>query len=219
MGVVLDFAGFYYQTIFEDADATGKSVQEITEMAVDRDGTRGGKLLIAKFDDSGFLQRVTVSFRDDAPVVRQSRRPGDPAPNEPFTPPLGVYSYNDSTGQSVPGDGLVSFTPSWQYYVFDKDNKLKTAALREPNGDLGNRLIIPAGSSNTGDGAVPIEPGDRVTWRLVMIGGIGEALSVAVSKLDLSQAKLFNDAIARIEPTARGALRIANDIAQNRFER
>lgn len=215
MAVVFEITGFYFRKTLQPGMAQGKSVRAITEMLQDTKGDDGGTLLASQFDSKGFLQRLTVSFRDQDPKSGQIRRPEDfagPAPHEPQVFPRGVYSYRDLPKNSFAGDGLISFSPSWQYYIFGRDNKLKNAAQRGPNDELLPRTIIPAGSSNTGDNSVEIVDGDRITWRLVAIGGVADALREKEKKLSVANAERLQQLIDADKLTARGALKMANEL-------
>lgn len=170
--IILDITGFYYSKTYEGEllqMAVGKTVEQLTSMTVGLvgDGDRG-KLAAAVFKPGAvpsgqFLQTLTVDFTDDeSPNPPKSRQLGSLFSD----PPRGVYSYTDLATNVVPGDG-VSFTPVWQYYHFDKDRRLKSG------GALGNptdRRIVPANQSQL------LEVGDRVVWRLVLIGGVFERI-------------------------------------------
>ena len=96
--VTLDFTGLYYEIVI-DLDTLGPNptVQDVTEAAVGKVGTTGGKLLRADFSDNGFLSEAEVSFVDSDPQSRQIRG------GNPFPPglPRGVYGFRDDTGSCL----------------------------------------------------------------------------------------------------------------------
>ncbi|MEM6691517.1 MAG: hypothetical protein AAF664_18965 [Planctomycetota bacterium] len=176
--ITLDITGFYYSKTFTGeqlAMVKGKTVEELTWLArgMIGDGKRG-KLTEVEFKpgmadpSDSFLQTLTVDFNkregEDIKAPR-SRQINSPSGN----PPRGVYSYSDTLTNVVNGNGI-SFTPVWQYYVFNKDKQLQSGA---PANDPTARKIVPANKS------AGLEIGDRVVWRLVLIGGVFERISCA----------------------------------------
>lgn len=174
--IILDVTGLYFSKTYEGEMAemlVGKSVEQLTLMTVGvvGDGQRG-KLTQADFMPGEipgkFLQTLIVDFTDkhslNPPVSRQK---GSIFGN----PPRGVYGYTDVASNVVPGKG-VSFTPVWQYYHFDREMRMKSGgSLTSPL----DRVIVPADKSGA------LEMGDRVVWRLVLIGGVFERIQYSTS--------------------------------------
>ncbi|MGF1449380.1 MAG: hypothetical protein ACFB20_08195 [Opitutales bacterium] len=179
--LTLDITGFYYALTVEGGDAAnllGDTVKALTSFAVGKNGVNGGVLTRADFDAKGFLSCATVDFTGEGarPASRQQRPDGKPPlPN----PPRGIYSYDDTISNVVaPGcGGTISFSLVWQYYIFGKNNVLKTG-----NAGTTVRTIFSAGNSNK---EAPLEDGDRVVWRLVAIGGLKERVD------RMNEANLF----------------------------
>ncbi|MEM7784261.1 MAG: hypothetical protein AAF939_20205 [Planctomycetota bacterium] len=167
--IILDITGFYFSKTYRGEMlelAVGKTVQELTTMSKGVIGDNGrGKLTEVEFKPGAipglFLQKLTVDFMETKPP--KSRQKGSIFGD----PPQGVYGYTDLATKVVSGEG-VSFTPVWQYYHFDKKRRLKSGApLNKPT----QRKIVPA------DRSEKLQPGDRVVWRLVLIGGVFERVA------------------------------------------
>lgn len=174
--IILDVTGLYYSKTFEGEMldmVVGKSVEQLTSMTVGvvGDGQRG-KLTQAEFMPGAipgkFLQTLTVDFTEKhSPNPPVSRQKGSLFGN----PPRGVYGYTDLASNVVPGSG-VSFTPVWQYYHFDQEMRMKSGGSPTNPTD---RVIVPADKSGA------LEVGDRVVWRLVLIGGVFERIQYSTS--------------------------------------
>lgn len=175
--ITFDVTGFYYQKTYTGEAAqlfVGKSVRQLTEMTQGRLGDDArGRLARVDFDSSGFLHTLEVDFTaDDSadPKSRQVNANGS-APSFGANPPTGVYGYSDKPSNVIPGVD-VTFTPVWQYYLFDANGRLKSG--RPVGAPPTERRIIPADQSNQ---VTPLELGDRLVWRVVLIGGIRERLT------------------------------------------
>ncbi|MEL6316855.1 MAG: hypothetical protein AAFR16_04345 [Pseudomonadota bacterium] len=212
MSVRFEIVGFYYRKSIPAEEAVGKTVQKITRSLLDTPSDDGrGTLFAAQFDGEGFLQRLSVSFREQPPLSGQATRAGPGA--EPQSFPRGVYSYKDVTQNAFHGDGLISFSPAWQYYIFDRENRLKSGARAAEDGF--RRTIVPAGESNQPPDGVEVADGDRISWRLVAIGGVAEAMRDVEERLTPANRMRLDMLISSQEITARGALRMAQTMLTN----
>lgn len=176
--ITLDVTGFYYSVKvdlerFDRRDRDEVTVKDVTEAAVGRTGTTGGRLKEVDFSDRGFLNRITVEH-SRPPKSRQTF--GGRDQRHPQNLPIGVYSYSDEFLPSLEV-GDITFTPVWQYYVFDRTGDLETGSNRAR--DL-TRSITPSAES---DRDVTLRQGYLIRWRLVCIGGLRRQASEFIASL------------------------------------
>ena len=190
MQIKLDITGFYYSKTFTGEQyemVEGKSVEFLTRAAEGMLGDNDrGRLTQATFSDRGFLSSLTVDFTpQQSPEGPVSRQVGGPAGAMP--PPRGVYGYADCLSNVVSGANI-SFTPVWQYYLFDGDGVLKSK---------GSRVIVPAADSE------PLVDGDTVVWRVVLIGGLHERTVLGAAQNQELAAQVYAEGSTSIEAMTR----------------
>jgi hypothetical protein len=164
MKINLDITGMYYRAVVDMEN--NPTVLRVMEEAAKQSAGSDAVMTFDNVDSGGnpspFVNYISVEyFGKNIPMSRQSGAER----------PQGKYSYNDNKGRlvaQIPGE--VSLQLAWQYYVTTKDKFVKNL------GADGERCIIPAGTSNTGKGAIILVDGDTVTWRLVAIYGLPEAV-------------------------------------------
>jgi hypothetical protein len=173
MAITLDFTGLFYEKQFDITElGPSPSVQSLTSLAVGKVGDTGGKLIFAEFNSGGFLSSAYVEHNSN-PATRQKDIAGNPAPRAAL--PIGIYGFNDSLNNNRIKGVEISFTLSWQYYIF-RDGKLISGASANST----DRVIVPATQSAS---ATPLEANDIVRWRLVAIGGLQELIDQKMSEM------------------------------------
>lgn len=203
--VLLDFTGFYFQLPIKLSEVEGEpTVKSVTEAAKGKFGSKGGQLTEVVFSDpveseadphglpGGFLSKATVDHSAMTPHSRQidlKRREKPPAGELES----GVYSYDDGAAllRFIAGDGDVSFFPAWQYYLFRGDELLSAEVDgddKQDRHDLTRRVIVPANRSAE---FTPIEPGDVIRWRLVMIGGLETFLRKIIASMSEREPRMM----------------------------
>lgn len=189
--VLLDITGFYYQIPVKLSDLEAPpTVEAITAAAVDKFGMTGGKLTKATFSEpltfpdgtpassGGFLSLAEVEHLDMHPHSRQHDLDGNEKPPAGSLE-KGVYAYDDTASllKFIAGDGNVSFFAAWQYYIF-RGQQLITG--NEDGDDLTKRIIVPARRSAID---TPVQAGDVIRWRLVLIGGLQAFIREQIKRL------------------------------------
>ena len=164
MAITIDITGFYY-SFDVPFDEDIKTVFDVMHRASGKRAPNGGVLSFDLDDQQKFVNEITVNYDSTSkPMTRQ--KGGSLIPERP----IGRYSFTDNVLDSqnrVNWTGGQAGLLAWQYYVFDSGNTLKSQF-----GANGERVVIPATTSDRGDGAVILADGDRIVWRVVAIFGL-----------------------------------------------
>ncbi len=155
--IFLDVTGFYYR--FECPAAGIRTVFDLMERAKDQSTENGGVLTFeSDTQDPVYCQTITVEF--PAGSKPKSRQSGE-------LRLTGKYTYTDDvrdTSNRIKVPGGRTGLHVWQYYITDKNGKLKSGV-----NEKGERRILGFKESDTGAYGAPLADGDTVTWRLVAI--------------------------------------------------
>ncbi len=175
--VGVDITGFYFdETVIVKKGATVFDV--MTAVAAKTKGTDKELTFAAApvddpktpADETRFLKSITVTYGESAvPRSRQSHRPKKER----------LFHFSDSPQQKIvamengePKKDAAPGALAWQYYVLSKplDNG-SGRVLKNAIGTGNLRRIVPFKDSNTANGGIELEDGDRIVWRLVGIFG------------------------------------------------
>ncbi|MBM3956140.1 MAG: hypothetical protein FJ309_16285 [Planctomycetes bacterium] len=159
----LDITGFFYRY---DADAAGiKTVFDLMQAAAGKTSGNGGVLSFDAEPGSDFCQTITVDYgAGSTPMSRQNG----------MARPKGRYTYTDDVvtqANRITVPGGVTGVHVWQYYITDEKGKLKSGADA-----AGNRKIVGFRVSDQPPYGAKLVDGDTVTWRLVAIFGVADAI-------------------------------------------
>jgi hypothetical protein len=204
MAIILDFTGLFYQiSINLDDLGPNPTVKDVTEFAVGKPGDTGGMLIRAKFSPEGYLSSALVEHASN-PLTRQKDIAGNLKPVEAL--PTGIYGFTDTLSTNrIPGVEI-SFTLSWQYYIFRDGKLISGTSATSPY-----RTIVPASLSAT---ATPLEPNDIVRWKLVAIGGLQELIEIQMTELNPSQRTTLMSRVLKENLTVRETAKAVRDAVE-----
>lgn len=175
--VKLDIAGFYFGYVFEAQKGTTlrAAMRQIEGRDLPTTNNTTARLNYGG-NEKRFLDRIDVTFPNEAPKPRQKDKNGNDVTFPNLLP--GVYAAKDET-RVLTAAGIAELT--WQYYVnaatFNGDtvDQILAPLNREPAGaDKTVREVIPFGDFE-------LDQDCLVTWRLIAIMVSGDPLPASAS--------------------------------------